>query len=109
RARPAHPAHPSRCRPRRRACRSRACPRNRARQDHGGLNPMRLGFIGLGRMGANMVRRLVRDGHEIHVYNRTPEKSKEIEGEDEGAKAFFSIDELVTSLDKPRAVWVMVP
>ena len=32
---------------------------------------MRLGFIGLGRMGANMVRRLVRDGHEIHVYNRT--------------------------------------
>ena len=70
---------------------------------------MRLGFIGLGRMGANMVRRLVRDGHEIHVYNRTPEKAREIEGEGEGAKAFFSIDELVTSLDKPRAVWVMVP
>ena len=40
---------------------------------------MRIGFIGLGRMGANMVRRLVRDGHEIVVYNRTPEKSKEIE------------------------------
>ena len=46
---------------------------------------MRLGFIGLGRMGANMVRRLVRDGHEIMVYNRTPEKSKEIEGEGENA------------------------
>ena len=53
---------------------------------------MRLGFIGLGRMGANMVRRLVRDGHEIIVYNRTPEKSREIEGEGEGAKATFSID-----------------
>ena len=42
---------------------------------------MRIGFIGLGRMGANMVRRLVRDGHEIVVYNRTPEKTREIAGE----------------------------
>ena len=41
---------------------------------------MRIGFIGLGRMGANMVRRLVRDGHEIVVYNRTPEKTTEIAG-----------------------------
>jgi 6-phosphogluconate dehydrogenase len=70
---------------------------------------MHLGFIGLGRMGANMVRRLVRDGHEVHVYNRTPEKAREIEGEGQGAKAFFSIDELVASLERPRAVWIMVP
>ena len=49
---------------------------------------MRIGFIGLGRMGANMVRRLLRDGHEIVAYNRTPEKTKEIEGE--GAEAAFS-------------------
>src|SRR5919106_2819582 len=70
---------------------------------------MRLGFIGLGRMGGNMVRRLVRDGHEILVYNRTPEKSKEIEGEGEGAKATFSIGDLVQALEKPRAVWIMVP
>ena len=68
---------------------------------------MQLGFIGLGRMGANMVRRLMRDGHEIVVYNRTPEKTKEIAGE--GAKPSFSIEELVAALAKPRAVWVMVP
>ena len=70
---------------------------------------MRIGFIGLGRMGANMVRRLVRDGHEIVVYNRTPEKTTEIEAEGEGATATFSIEELVAALEKPRAVWIMVP
>jgi 6-phosphogluconate dehydrogenase len=70
---------------------------------------MRIGFIGLGRMGANMVRRLVRDGHEIVIYNRTPEKTREVEAEGEGAKATFSIAELVEALEKPRAVWVMVP
>jgi len=68
---------------------------------------MRIGFIGLGRMGANMVRRLMRDGHEIVAYNRTPEKTKEIAGE--GAKPSFSIADLVAALAKPRAVWVMVP
>jgi 6-phosphogluconate dehydrogenase len=70
---------------------------------------MRIGFIGLGRMGANMVRRLVRDGHEIVIYNRTPEKTRELEEEGEGAKATFSIAELVAALEKPRSVWVMVP
>jgi 6-phosphogluconate dehydrogenase len=73
------------------------------------MTAMRIGFIGLGRMGANMVRRLVRDGHEVMVYNRTPEKSQEIEAEGQGAKAHFSIADLVTSLEAPRAVWVMVP
>lgn len=68
---------------------------------------MRIGFIGLGRMGANMVRRLVRDGHEIVVYNRTPEKTTEIATE--GATPSYSIEELVGKLEKPRAVWVMVP
>jgi 6-phosphogluconate dehydrogenase len=68
---------------------------------------MRIGFIGLGRMGANMVRRLLRNGHEIVAYNRTAEKTKEIAGE--GAEAAFSIEELVSKLEKPRAVWIMVP
>jgi 6-phosphogluconate dehydrogenase len=68
---------------------------------------MRIGFIGLGRMGANMVRRLLRDGHEVVAYNRTPEKTTEIVGE--GAMGAFSIAELVQKLEKPRAVWIMVP
>ena len=68
---------------------------------------MHLGFIGLGRMGANMVRRLILDGHALVVYNRTPEKTKEIAGE--GAIPSYSIEELVQKLEKPRAVWVMVP
>jgi len=68
---------------------------------------MRIGFIGLGRMGANMVRRLLRDGHEIVAYNRTAEKTKEIAGE--GAEAAFSIEELVGKLQPPRTAWIMVP
>ena len=68
---------------------------------------MRIGFIGLGRMGANMVRRLLRDGHEIVAYNRSPEKTHEIAAE--GAEPAFSVEELVATLEKPRAVWIMVP
>jgi 6-phosphogluconate dehydrogenase len=68
---------------------------------------VRIGFIGLGRMGANMVRRLLRDEHDVVAYNRTPEKTTEIATE--GATPSFSIAELVQKLEKPRAVWVMVP
>ncbi|MEO8229005.1 MAG: phosphogluconate dehydrogenase (NAD(+)-dependent, decarboxylating) [Chloroflexota bacterium] len=68
---------------------------------------MRIGFIGLGRMGANMVRRLLRDGHEVVAFNRTAEKTREMAGE--GAIPAFSLEELVAKLEKPRAVWVMVP
>ena len=68
---------------------------------------MRIGFIGLGRMGANMVRRLIRDGHEIAVYNRTSERTTEIAAE--GAIPTYSIAELVASLEAPRAIWIMVP
>ncbi len=68
---------------------------------------MRIGFVGLGRMGANMVRRLVRNGHEVVAFNRTPEKTREIMTE--GAEGAFSLEELVGKLPAPRAVWVMVP
>ncbi|MCI0344415.1 MAG: decarboxylating 6-phosphogluconate dehydrogenase [Chloroflexi bacterium] len=68
---------------------------------------MRIGFIGLGRMGGNMTRRLLRDGHEVVAYNRTPEKTKEIAAE--GAEPSFDIKELVSKLEAPRFVWIMVP
>jgi 6-phosphogluconate dehydrogenase len=68
---------------------------------------MELGFIGLGRMGANMVRRLLRDEHHVVAYNRTAEKTREIMTE--GSDGAFSLEELAGKLAKPRAVWVMVP
>ena len=66
-----------------------------------------LGMVGLGRMGANIVRRLMRDGHDCVVYNRTPEPTNQLAGE--GAVPTFSLQELTEKLDAPRAVWVMVP
>jgi 6-phosphogluconate dehydrogenase len=68
---------------------------------------MELGFVGLGRMGANMVRRLLPDKHHVVAYNRTAEKTREIMTE--GADGAFTLAELVGKLAKPRAVWVMVP
>jgi 6-phosphogluconate dehydrogenase len=68
---------------------------------------MELGFIGLGRMGANMVRRLLRDKHRIVAYNRTAERTREIMTE--GSDGAFSLEELAGMLARPRAVWVMVP
>jgi 6-phosphogluconate dehydrogenase len=70
-------------------------------------NHMQLGMIGLGRMGANMARRLMRDGHQCVVYDRSPDAVKTLVGE--GAKGSGSLDELVAGLAKPRAVWIMVP
>src|SRR5437870_2473390 len=69
---------------------------------------MELGFIGLGRMGANMVERLLRGGHRIVAYNRSPDKTRE--AAQHGAIATFSIEELVSNLrESPKAVWIMVP
>jgi 6-phosphogluconate dehydrogenase len=68
---------------------------------------MQLGMIGLGRMGANMARRLMRGGHQCVVYDRSPEAVKQLAGE--GAKGTASLGELVAALSQPRAIWIMVP
>jgi 6-phosphogluconate dehydrogenase len=66
-----------------------------------------LGMVGLGRMGANLVRRLMRDGHECVVYDHTPDHVKTLA--DEGAVGTDSLTDLASKLEAPRAVWVMVP
>jgi len=69
--------------------------------------PMQLGMIGLGRMGANLVRRLMRDGHRCVVYDRSAEAVKQLE--DEGATGASSMADLVAKLEPPRAAWLMLP
>jgi 6-phosphogluconate dehydrogenase len=68
---------------------------------------MQLGMVGLGRMGANMVRRLMKDGHECVVYDVNADAVKELAGE--GAVGTDSWDDFVAKLDKPRNAWLMVP
>ncbi len=69
--------------------------------------PMQLGMVGLGRMGANMVRRLMRDGHRCVVFDVNPAVVKQLESE--GATGAASMDDFVSKLTAPRAAWVMVP
>src|SRR5215831_4344409 len=68
---------------------------------------MQLGMIGLGRMGANMVRRLIKNGHRCVVYDRSPQAVADLV-KDQAVGADSLID-LVRKLAKPRAVWLMVP
>ncbi|MBV9382615.1 MAG: decarboxylating 6-phosphogluconate dehydrogenase [Streptosporangiaceae bacterium] len=68
---------------------------------------MQLGMIGLGRMGANLVRRLMRDGHRCVAYDRSPDVVKALEAE--GATGAGSYEEFVSKLERPRNIWVMIP
>lgn len=68
---------------------------------------MQIGMIGLGRMGMNMVRRLIGGGHDVVSYDISPDAIKEIAAE--GAGGAYSIEELVRMLKPPRVIWIMVP
>src|SRR4026209_2497482 len=68
---------------------------------------MQLGLIGLGRMGANMVRRLLKNGHECVVFDRSPNAVHDLMKEK--AMGATSLADLVTKLNRPRAIWLMVP
>ena len=68
---------------------------------------MQLGMIGLGRMGANMVRRLMKNGHKCVVYDRSPQTVQGLVNE--GATGSTSTDDFISKLQKPRAIWLMVP
>jgi 6-phosphogluconate dehydrogenase len=68
---------------------------------------MQLGMVGLGRMGANMVRRLMKNGHQCVVYDVTPKSVTELAGE--GATGSSSFQDFVSKLTKPRAIWLMIP
>ena len=68
---------------------------------------MQIGVIGLGRMGGNIVRRLMKAGHECVVYDNNPKAGAALAKE--GAKAVESLEEMAAALKKPRAVWSMLP
>ena len=68
---------------------------------------MQLGMIGLGRMGANMTRRLMKDGHDVVVYDVNADTVSQLDSE--GATGSSSLGDLVAKLEQPRAVWIMVP
>lgn len=70
---------------------------------------MKLAMIGLGKMGGNMVRRLVKDGHEIVAYNKSPQTTIDLANEVENVIAVKSLTELINKLEAPRAIWLMVP
>ena len=68
---------------------------------------MQLGMIGLGRMGANMVRRLLKNGQKCVVFDRSPKAVGDLVKD--GAEGASSLPDLVKKLARPRAIWLMVP
>src|SRR6202021_3791020 len=70
-------------------------------------SPMQLGMIGLGRMGANLSRRLMNDGHHVVVYDVNAEAVKSLAAD--GATGTNTLADFVNALEKPRNVWIMIP
>lgn len=70
---------------------------------------MKLGFIGLGKMGSRMVAKLASEGYELVVWNRTKEKAQELRVKHDNLQIADSVEDLVSRLSKPRVVWVMLP
>lgn len=70
---------------------------------------MKIAMIGLGKMGANMVRRLVGDGHEIIAYNKSAETAIELAKELDNVTPVSELDELIKALSPPRVIWLMIP
>jgi 6-phosphogluconate dehydrogenase len=69
--------------------------------------PLQLGIVGLGRMGSNIARRLLRDGHRVAGYNKSPEPVAALVAD--GGTGAGSLEELVGTLEPPRAIWLMLP
>ena len=67
---------------------------------------MQLGMVGLGKMGANMTRRLMRGGHQLVVSDLSPDSVKKLASE--GAAGSTSLEDLISKLTPPRAIWIMV-
>lgn len=70
---------------------------------------MKIAMVGLGKMGANMVRRLVNDGHEVLANSKSSKTAVELSKEHENIEAIDSIEDLISELPQPRIIWLMVP
>jgi 6-phosphogluconate dehydrogenase len=70
---------------------------------------MQIGFIGLGKMGSRMALKLLKEGHDVAVWNRSEGPVQELKSKEPRAQSRKTIEELVKSLEKPRVVWVMLP
>src|SRR5271165_2085832 len=70
---------------------------------------MQLGMVGLGRMGANMVRRLAKNGHECVIFDMSPKVVEELASEKKEITGSTSLEDFVSKLTKPRAIWLMIP
>src|SRR3989344_7164964 len=70
---------------------------------------MKIGLIGLGRMGSGIARKLLNDGHEVSVWNRTPQAAEELRIKNKELRTAETIEGLIKQLEQPRVVWLMLP